>query len=676
MRGTLKRKWFISLLFVAALTIGLTVTVLSSGTWTNVGTWADFKKAIESPAITNIRLTSNIQIPRNGVVINPSKSSLTIDGGGFTMSGFSSNNKSDTLRYAKAGNLKNITVTNATIVSYNYWGFLNIDSSSNMKNVTATFRDVNYSGPQLVYAVDSSVVLGSGNYTIRAGYCGKSDELADATHIRLEGDVTIYKDTRGVDEVFRVERAGGGVTVASGAVVNVSLNQNACKAYKSGFVHFSKSGGYLRFEDDSFFNFAGNGFFQQCKDVREVRIGQRTQVHIRTHGNFKGCYGIFMINGNMVVEEDSVVNLIATGNTKKYPVIRLDKKTSTVRINNPEQFFVYNSATKGCKGLAIGVEGCSDVANVFYNDVAEVSYWRDNTRPYDNLASPTFSFFHEDGSSFSLFSSNTYAKVTKVGNVGYKGSTPFNSNTAFLRDVNVIFIKGGPGIVEPPEPETFIVEFNTNGGTPPVDPQTVIDGERAVRPDPEPYLKDMVIEGWYEDPFLGGVAWNFDNPVTANMTLHAKWIAASLFSVQYRAGTGGEGLHNVTGIIEGRDHVILSVHETGIFRNNHTFSHWNTSIDGSGIDYFEGSTVLMTRNLILYAQWIRDGRGADEDDDDQGEDEQWGQGDQQDYDDWQGQDDQQGFDDWQGQDDQQESNDQQGFYDQQGFDDQQYSNDP
>jgi len=503
--------------------IGLTITVLSTSNWTHVRDFAQLKSAVESATVTHIRLTNNIQIPRNGAEINGNKSELVIDGAGFRITGHSSNTRTDTLRYARAGRLNNITVTNLEIVSSNNNGFINVASGSNMANVNLTFRDISFFGPQLVSAVDSSVVIGNGNYVITGGHCKLAHELAEAHHIRLENNVTIYKDAAGKDEIFRIERAGGGITVATGAYVNVSLNQHQRKANRAGFVHFQRDNGYLRFQDDSFFNFVGNAFFQQHKDIREFIVGDRAEVYIRTHGNFKGCYGIVNITGQMVAGENSIVNLIATGNTKKDPVIQLNSRTSSVTLNSPKQFYVYNSSTKGVKGNAIGTSSCTNVANLFYNDITNVAYWRDNTSPHDNLRNPNFSWVNPNESHFSLFSSSTRTKVNSVGNTGYFGNTPFNAANAHLRDVNVILIGGGTGGGGIIEPDVHLVSFNSNGGTF-VDPQYVEDLNRISKPD-DPFRHGLIFAGWYLDPHFSGQPWDFShNLVTTDITLHALWV--------------------------------------------------------------------------------------------------------------------------------------------------------
>jgi len=67
----------------------------------------------------------------------------------------------------------------------------------------------------------------------------------------------------------------------------------------------------------------------------------------------------------------------------------------------------------------------------------------------------------------------------------------------------------------------YNVTFDTNGGTP-VPAQSIVHGERVVRPD-APTLTNKALAGWYSDAALT-VPWNFDNgKVTSAMTLYAKW---------------------------------------------------------------------------------------------------------------------------------------------------------
>lgn len=71
--------------------------------------------------------------------------------------------------------------------------------------------------------------------------------------------------------------------------------------------------------------------------------------------------------------------------------------------------------------------------------------------------------------------------------------------------------------------DEFTVNFDVNGhgSTPPSD-QTVLDGARASEPSPEPTDGDWDFAGWYTDED-GMHSFDFDTPITADLTLYADW---------------------------------------------------------------------------------------------------------------------------------------------------------
>ncbi|MCD7947110.1 MAG: InlB B-repeat-containing protein [Oscillospiraceae bacterium] len=74
------------------------------------------------------------------------------------------------------------------------------------------------------------------------------------------------------------------------------------------------------------------------------------------------------------------------------------------------------------------------------------------------------------------------------------------------------------------------------------------------------------------------------------------------FTVFYEPN-GGTGSFAQSGLAFGDLYTILSVEETGISRPGFTFGGWNTEPDGSGTSYAPGEQILITENLVLYAQW-------------------------------------------------------------------------
>ncbi|MBQ8383624.1 MAG: SUMF1/EgtB/PvdO family nonheme iron enzyme [Spirochaetaceae bacterium] len=74
-----------------------------------------------------------------------------------------------------------------------------------------------------------------------------------------------------------------------------------------------------------------------------------------------------------------------------------------------------------------------------------------------------------------------------------------------------------------PEPTRYTVTFDANGGSE-VAPQIVESGQTATRPEPDPTKDGWTFLGWYEDSGLTK-KFDFSTPVTADITLYAKWRA-------------------------------------------------------------------------------------------------------------------------------------------------------
>jgi len=70
--------------------------------------------------------------------------------------------------------------------------------------------------------------------------------------------------------------------------------------------------------------------------------------------------------------------------------------------------------------------------------------------------------------------------------------------------------------------ENFTVTFNSNGGSL-VDAQEIADGSLATEPTP-PTLDGSTFNGWYTDNDIFLNAFVFTTPITADITLYAKWV--------------------------------------------------------------------------------------------------------------------------------------------------------
>lgn len=89
--------------------------------------------------------------------------------------------------------------------------------------------------------------------------------------------------------------------------------------------------------------------------------------------------------------------------------------------------------------------------------------------------------------------------------------------------------------------------------------------------------------------------------VNNNVTVYAQW-KVNICTVTYDAN-GGKGGYIDANVPCGAKYTLLSLKETGISRSGYTFIGWNTKPDGRGISYAPGDRMILTGNLILYAQW-------------------------------------------------------------------------
>lgn len=88
----------------------------------------------------------------------------------------------------------------------------------------------------------------------------------------------------------------------------------------------------------------------------------------------------------------------------------------------------------------------------------------------------------------------------------------------------------------------YTVRFDVNGGTPNIDDQAIPAGSKATEPT-DPTKADSVFAGWYYTDAGGNEKqWNFDDPVTSDLVLKAKWVDATAATLEVKGTktlTGG-----------------------------------------------------------------------------------------------------------------------------------------
>ena len=84
----------------------------------------------------------------------------------------------------------------------------------------------------------------------------------------------------------------------------------------------------------------------------------------------------------------------------------------------------------------------------------------------------------------------------------------------------------------------YTVTFDSEGGTSTPDAQRVMDGDQAVRPDKDPAKDGYLFDGWFLKDSKGGsnIAYDFNQPVTGDITLVAHFSPVSHWSIDKKEG--------------------------------------------------------------------------------------------------------------------------------------------
>jgi len=149
---------------------------------------------------------------------------------------------------------------------------------------------------------------------------------------------------------------------------------------------------------------------------------------------------------------------------------------------------------------------------------------------------------------------------------------------------------------------SYTVSFNSNGGSA-VASQSIAFNTTAAAP-ATPTKAGSTFAGWYSDAGLTN-AFSFATPITADITLFAKWSVIPTYSVTYSGNGSDGGSVPVDGASYANGATVTVLGNTGnLVRTGFQFAGWNTAADGSGTSYAGGATFAMgLANVSLYARW-------------------------------------------------------------------------
>ena len=149
--------------------------------------------------------------------------------------------------------------------------------------------------------------------------------------------------------------------------------------------------------------------------------------------------------------------------------------------------------------------------------------------------------------------------------------------------------------------KTYTVKFVTNGGSAVTELKT-----GYIETEPITTKTDFGFGGWYLDAdFTEENRISFPYAVTGDMTLYAKWIAEQCTITYYPNGASGGSVPQSVSVDKGSSYTVLG-NIGNLEKTGYAFTKWNTRADGNGQGYSAGSSITVTGNVALYAQWGKD----------------------------------------------------------------------
>jgi uncharacterized protein (TIGR02145 family)/uncharacterized repeat protein (TIGR02543 family) len=147
---------------------------------------------------------------------------------------------------------------------------------------------------------------------------------------------------------------------------------------------------------------------------------------------------------------------------------------------------------------------------------------------------------------------------------------------------------------------SFTVSFDMHGGTA-IQNQTVLRGENTQEPS-APQRNNYAFKGWFTSSTYT-TEYNFSTPITANQTIHAKWV--DLYSVTYYSNNADGGtVPTDTKKYESGVFVTVVSNTGNLYKNGYSFAGWTPSQNGTGIVYNNPNTIQVGSAAInLYAKW-------------------------------------------------------------------------
>lgn len=270
-------------------------------------------------------------------------------------------------------------------------------------------------------------------------------------------------------------------------------------------------------------------------------------------------------------------------------------KAEPQRMDPGESFYLFGDTTikalwkdKSTTAFAFTTQPTSGAAK----KTEDYTYsWALNDTPDSILIQAFFDDSWHDGSSLMGKTSDTVSYAATISKYRIKATK--GTDTIYSDEFTVTWLDDSA--------TSYTVTFDANGhGTAPA-AQTVEDGKTATKP-ADPTASGWTFGGWYQDATCS-IPFDFTTPITANITLYAKWTEDSVLPGTYTVKFDANG-HGTAPDMQEIESGKTATKPADPTATGWIFGGWYK--EAACTNAFDFATPI-TGNITLYAKWTEEG---------------------------------------------------------------------
>ena len=270
----------------------------------------------------------------SGIAINKNKTDVTIDGTYNSVTYEYIDQKklgySDTI-YVTSALTKSVTFKNVKATGYNYYGIIYVPEQSIYKDISITYDNITYFGPQISFNPMGLTRFIDCNITIGDNYAS-GNEVAECNRIEIGGTTTIIHNST-ANSAFWFRNSNNSLTILA-----------------SSLVHFTSTSRELIYGINdltldvlvgaSFYVSAYNGLAYGTYGTSNTTIYENALFSLTKTSN-SSSYALWYSYGSIYVNSGGTLSVINNNSSSNYNIYFRGSNTSFV-LNNPLKVVLYN----------------------------------------------------------------------------------------------------------------------------------------------------------------------------------------------------------------------------------------------------------------------------------------------------------------------------------------------